>query len=148
MFCSPFLFPWLRAANCSSCCFLLWLSGNSDCWLWSPSWTPDRQWLLIHSKVNFPTLKRCVDLAKESGSSSWLTVLPILEQGLDQGLHLHKGDFQDALSLHYHGITPSNLSSTCQRGTMVCPFEGFSIIRHTEVWDLTACFSVAYWNLS
>ena len=86
------------------------------------------------------SLKRCVDLAKESGSSSWLTVLPILEHGFD----LHKGDFQDALSLRY-GITPSNTSSTCQCGTsfsvdhaMVCPFGGFPTIRHNEVRDLTA----------
>ena len=28
-----------------------------------------------------PSLKCCVDLAKESGSSSWLTVYPILEHG-------------------------------------------------------------------
>ena len=74
-----------------------------------------------------PSLKRCVDLAKESGSSSWLTVLPIL----DHGVYLHKGDFRDALSLCY-GITPSNTSSTCQCGTsfsvdhaMVCPFRDF-----------------------
>ena len=86
------------------------------------------------------SLKCCVDLAKESGSSSWLTVLPILEHGF----HLHKGDFRDALSLRY-GITPSNTSSTCQCGTsfsvdhaMVCPFGGLLMIRHNEVRDLTA----------
>ena len=88
----------------------------------------------------FSSLKRCVDLAKESGSSSWLTVLPILEHGF----HLHKSDFRDALSLCY-GITPSNTSSTCQCGTsfsvdhaMICPFGGFPTIRHNEVRDLTA----------
>ena len=74
-------------------------------------------------------------LAKESGSSSWLTVLSILEHGF----HLHKGDFQDALSLCY-GITPSNTSSTCQCGTsfsvdhaMICHFGRFPRIRHNEV---------------
>ena len=83
------------------------------------------------------SLKCCVDLAKESGSSSWLTVL-------EHGFHLHKGDFRDALSLRY-GITPSNTSSTCQCGTSfsvdhatVCPFGGFPTIRHNEVRDLTA----------
>ena len=83
----------------------------------------------------FSSLKLCADLAKESGSSSWFTVLPILEHGF----HLHKGDFWDALSLRY-GITPSNTSSTCWCGTslsvdhaMVCPFGGFPMIRHNEV---------------
>ena len=87
-----------------------------------------------------PSLKCCVNLAKESGSSSWLTVTPILEHGF----HLQKGDFWDALSLRY-GITPSNTSSTCQCGTsfsvdhaMVCPFGGFPMIIHNEVQDLTA----------
>ena len=87
------------------------------------------------------SLKHCVSLAKEPGSSSWLTVLPILEHGF----HLHKSDFWDALSLHYD-ITPSNTSSTCQCGTsfsvnhaMVCPFGGFPKITNNEVWDhLTA----------
>ena len=87
-----------------------------------------------------PSLKCCVDLAKESGSPSWLTILSILEHGF----HLLKGDFQDALSLCY-GIIPFNTSSTCQCGTffsvdhaMVCPFGGFLTIRHNEVYDLTA----------
>ena len=82
-----------------------------------------------------PSLKCCVNLAKESGSSSWLIVMPILEHGF----HLQKGDFWDALSLCY-GITPSNTSSTCQCGTpflvdhtMVCPFGGFPMIKYNEV---------------
>ena len=86
-----------------------------------------------------PSLKCCVDLAKESGSSSWLTVLPILEHGF----HLHKGDFRDSLYLRY-GITPSKTSSTCQCETsfsvdhaMVCPFGRLPMIRHNEVRDLT-----------
>ena len=55
-----------------------------------------------------------------------------------------KGDFWDAVSLHC-GITPTNLSSTCQCGTpfsvdraMVCLFGGFSMIRCNDVLDLTA----------
>ena len=36
-----------------------------------------------------PFLQQCVDLAKESGSSSWLTILPVQEHAF----HLHKGDF-------------------------------------------------------
>ena len=93
----------------------------------------------LHSQLS-PSLKCCVDLAREPGSSSWLTVLLIQEHGF----HLHKGDFQDALSLHY-GIIPLNTSKTCQCGTsfsvdhaMVCPFGGFPTIWNNEVQDLTA----------
>ena len=102
----------------------------------------DHQTLLadtLHSQLS-PSLKRCADLAREPGSSSWLTVLPIQEHGF----HLHKGDFRDALFLRY-GITPLNIYKTCQCGTsfsvdhaMVCPFGGFPTIRHNEVRDLTA----------
>ena len=84
------------------------------------------------------SIKYCVNLAKESESSFWLTVLSILEHGF----HLHKGDLEDALSLCY-GITPSNTSSTCQCGTsfsvdhaMVCPFGGFPTIRHNKIEQL------------
>ena len=57
----------------------------------------DHQTLLgdtMHSQLS-PSLKHCVDHAREPGSSSWLTVLPIQEHG--HGFHLYKGDFRDAL---------------------------------------------------
>ena len=41
--------------------------------------------------------KRCLDLASERGSSSWLSVLPIEEHGY----YLNKGEFRDALRLCY-----------------------------------------------
>ncbi len=44
-----------------------------------------------------PQLKHQIDLAKERGSSSWLSVLPLSEQGF----HLHKGEFRDAVCLRY-----------------------------------------------
>ena len=44
-----------------------------------------------------PSLQRAMDLNSETGSSSWLTVLTLQ----DQGLHLHKQEFWDALHLHY-----------------------------------------------
>ena len=87
-----------------------------------------------------PSLQRCVDLARESESSSWLTVLPIEEYAF----HLHKGDFRDASSLQC-GLMPLNTASTCHCGVsfsgdraMICPYGGFPIIRHNEVRDLTA----------
>ena len=77
-----------------------------------------------------PFFQCCVDLAKESGLSSWLTVLPIQEHGF----HLHKGNFRDALSLLY-GLSPLNTSKSCHCGAsfsvdhaMVCPFGGFPTI--------------------
>ena len=69
-----------------------------------------------------PSLQRCVDLARESGSSSWLTVLPIEEYAF----YLHEGDFRDALSLRYVDHA------------MNCPYGGFPVIRHNKVRDLTA----------
>ena len=63
----------------------------------------------VYAWSTSPSLKWCVAMqtliAKEyiHGSSSWLTVLPILKHGF----HLHKGDFWDVLSLQY-SITPSN----------------------------------------
>ena len=50
----------------------------------------------IHNHLN-PHLKRSIDLAKEKGSSSWLSVLPLE----DYGFYLHKGEFRDAICLRY-----------------------------------------------
>ena len=56
----------------------------------------EQQSAAIYSQLP-PQLKRHVDLAKERGASSWLSVLPLT----DQGFHLHKGEFRDALCLRY-----------------------------------------------
>ena len=94
---------------------------------------------IIYSQLT-PQLKSCVDLAKERGASSWLSVLPLSEQGL----HLHKGEFRDALCLRY-GWTLSNTPWLCNCGkaftidhAMVCHMGGFPTIRHNEIRDLTA----------
>ena len=42
-------------------------------------------------------LQKSMDCGREKGASSWLGVLPITEHGFN----LHKGTFQDALSLRY-----------------------------------------------
>ena len=85
-------------------------------------------------------MKRCVDLTKEHGSSSWLSVLPLSEQGF----YLHKGEFKDALCLRY-GWSLSNTPQLCNCGkaftvnhAMVCHMGGFPTIRHNEIRDLTA----------
>ena len=87
-----------------------------------------------------PELKRCVDLAKEKGSSSWLSVLPLEEHGF----YLHKGEFRDAISLRY-GWKLSNTPQTCNCGArftvdhaMICHMGGFPTIRHNGIRDITA----------
>ena len=44
-----------------------------------------------------PALQKAMDLARERGSSSWLTALPLEKHGF----LLHKGAFADALALRY-----------------------------------------------
>ena len=87
-----------------------------------------------------PELKRCVDLSKEKGSSSWLSVLPLEEHGF----YLHKGEFRDALCLRY-GWKPNKTPQTCNCGAqftvnhaMICHMGGFPTIRHNEIRDITA----------
>ena len=87
-----------------------------------------------------PTLQRAMNLARERGSSSWLTSLPIKEHGFC----LHKSAFVDALALRY-GWAPSRTPTTCACGAsfsvehvLSCPKGGFPSIRHNELRDLTA----------
>ena len=92
-------------------------------------------------KAKLPAcLQRAVDLAQESGASSWLTSLPIEEFGFT----LHKSAFRDAIALRY-GWFPLNIPSHCSCGSqfsvqhaLSCPKGGFPTLRHNEVRDLTA----------
>ena len=85
-------------------------------------------------------LQRAVTLAREKGSSSWLTALPLAEHSFT----LHKGAFHDALALRY-GWTPSNMPAKCGCGSsfsvehaLTCAKGGFIHCRHNEIRDLTA----------
>ena len=87
-------------------------------------------------------IRRAVDLAKEKGSSTWLTALPLAEHGFA----LHKRAFHNALALRY-GWTPSEMPSMCACGgkftvehALSCATckGGFPSIRHNEIRDLTA----------
>ena len=87
-----------------------------------------------------PQLQRQVDLAKEKGASSWLSVLPLD----DHGFHLHKGAFRDAICLRY-AWSLSATPTKCNCGNtfsathaMICPKGGFPTIRHNEIRDITA----------
>ena len=75
-------------------------------------------------------LRRAVDLAKEKGSSTWLTALPLAEHGLPST----KGD---ALALRY-GLTLSEMPSMCACGgkftvehVLSCAKGEFPTIRHS-----------------
>lgn len=75
-----------------------------------------------------------VDLSKEKGSSSWVSVFPLEEHGV-------QGEFMDALCPRY-GWKPNN---TPQTHVMICHM-GFPTIRHNESRDITAtevCNNVA-----
>ena len=62
-----------------------------------------------------PTLQRAMNLARECGSSSWLTSLPIREHGFC----LHKSAFVDALALIWLGSL-SNPHDMCVWGQLQC----------------------------
>ena len=86
------------------------------------------------------SLRRAIDLAKEKGSSTWLTALSLVEHGFA----LHKGAFRDALALRY-GWTPYEMPSMCTCGSkfsvehaLPCAKGGFPTIRHNEIRNLTA----------
>ena len=85
-------------------------------------------------------IKRALELAQEKGSSLWLTVLPLQEQGFN----LSKREFRDAVKLRYDW--PFNdIPSVCVCGenftvdhAMICKRGGFVIQRHNELRDLEA----------
>ena len=81
-----------------------------------------------------------MELASEKGASTWLTALPLQ----DQGFNLNKGEFQDALALRY-GWQIKNLPHHCICGksfstnhAMTCHHGALPTIRHNEIRDLTA----------
>ena len=87
-------------------------------------------------------MKRAINQARDKGSSHWLSVLPVE----DQGFKLNKGKFRDALRLRYNkqlnGLPP-NCPSSCGSKFNVCHAlscgrGGFVIMRHDEIRDITA----------
>jgi len=87
-----------------------------------------------------PQLQRTVDLNSEPGASLWLLALPLQEQGF----HLIKQEFRDALHLHY-GWTLLNTPGHCVCGAdftadhaMICHHGGLTFVRHNKLRDITA----------
>ena len=87
-----------------------------------------------------PRSLRAAELASEKGASSWLTVIPIKDQGYD----LNKREFRDAVKMRYNWEI-SDLPKSCVCGdifdidhAMICKRGGFIIQRHNELRDLEA----------
>ena len=85
-------------------------------------------------------MQLALNLAKQKGASSWLTVLPLAEHGFT----LHRAGLHDAIGLRY-GWRPTNVPSTCVCGkhfnvehALSCARSGFTSIRHNEIRDNTA----------
>ena len=64
----------------------------------------------VHKEVT-ANERKSLSLAEQKGSSSWLSTLPVKENGFA----LHKGTFQDALALRY-GRRPTGMPSLCACG--------------------------------
>ena len=79
-------------------------------------------------------------MAREIGSSNWLSALPLEEFGFN----LNKQEFKDSLALRY-GLHIFGLPDYCVCGAhfsidhaMICKRGGFISIRHNEINQLTA----------
>ena len=84
--------------------------------------------------------KKAVEQAKEKGASSWLSTLPLE----DQGFTLNKGEFRDALAIRYNAPL-RGLPSRCPCGqpfdmnhAMNCKRGGLVTIRHNNICDFEA----------
>ncbi|MEL7196650.1 MAG: hypothetical protein AAFO96_29800, partial [Bacteroidota bacterium] len=91
-------------------------------------------------RVVTPELALKIQLANETGASSWLTSLPIKAKGFN----LNKQEFCDALALRY-GWSIEGLPSICpgcqqpfnEGHANQCMTGGYISMRHDEVRDLT-----------
>ena len=84
--------------------------------------------------------KKAVEQAKEKGASSWLSTLPLE----DQGFTLNNGEFRDALAIRYNAPL-RGLPSRCPCGqpfdmnhAMNCKRGGLVTIRHNNIRDFEA----------
>ena len=83
-------------------------------------------------------LQRALSICSEKGASSWVSALPISENGFAP----HKWAFRDALCLQY-GWRPSHLHSHCVcsqnfsiEHALSCSRGGFTFIHHKEIRDI------------
>ena len=95
---------------------------------------------LIKAQVN-DEMKTNLDLAREKGSGSWLTALPI--QAL--GYVLNRREFRDSLCLRYGWKIPNTTPFHCACGkkndvdhALTCMKGGYVAMRHNRIRDLEA----------
>ena len=82
-------------------------------------------------------LQRVVNLNSEPGASSWLLALPLQEQGF----HLNKQEFWDAVHLRYRWNVPSHCvcgASFTIDHAMVCQHGGLTFVQHNDLRDIMA----------
>ena len=96
----------------------------------------------ISNQMTDENMKRNMELNKEKGSGSWLTVLPLQ----DHGFCLNKQEFRDAICLRYGWKIP-NTPPFCGCGkknsinhTLICMKGGYVTMRHNNVRDLNCEF--------
>ena len=84
--------------------------------------------------------RKLVELNKEPGASSWLTTLPLA----DEGYHLNKQCFRDLIRIRY-GWNLQRLPSSCECGTLFsiehalsCKKGGFVSMRHNQIRNFTS----------
>ena len=84
--------------------------------------------------------KRLNELNREQGASSWLTTIPLSEEGYD----LTKQLFWDLIRIRY-GWTHTRLPSNCERGNkfdvqhaLSCEKGGFVSLRHNHIRYITS----------
>ena len=84
--------------------------------------------------------RRLNEINRQQGASTWLTTLPIREEGYT----INKNCFWDLLRLRY-GWELQRLPTTCECGTrftldhaLSCKKGGFISLRHNQIRDLTA----------
>ena len=87
-----------------------------------------------------PTMKKNLEQLAQPGASSWLSALPLKEQGFN----LNKSEFQDALNIRYDRAL-KNLPSKCACGkrfdlthAMNCNRGGFISNRHDSIRNFEA----------
>ena len=84
-------------------------------------------------------MKSCNDISNETGSSNWLSVIPMRELSYV----LNKPQFWDSIRLRYGWPIPGlPVSCSCEEGFIVqyamsCKKGGFVKLRHSEMRDIT-----------